>query len=74
MDTILDIASRRGSTSTERKATEAKAEREADLAFLAREKKRRLNLVPGIPWAKVKKDLGLSGRIAAAGRQANEKA
>ena len=59
MDTILDIAARQGRTVAERKAAAEKAEREADLAFLAREKKRRLKPVQGIPWAKVKKDLGL---------------
>ena len=42
-----------------RKAADEKAEREFDLAFLARRKKRRGPAPKGIPWEKVKKDLGL---------------
>ena len=42
-----------------RKAADEKAEREFDLAFLARQKKRRGQAPKGIPWEKVKKDLGL---------------
>ena len=42
-----------------RKAADEKAEREFDLAFLARQKKRRGPAPKGIPWEKVKKDLWL---------------
>ena len=42
-----------------RKAADEKAEREFDLAFLARQKKRRGPDPKGIPWEIVKKDLGL---------------
>ena len=59
MDTILDIAARRGKTSDERKADEEKAERKDDLAFLARQKKRRGQPSQGTPWAVVKKEIGL---------------
>lgn len=60
MDTILDIAARRGKTSAERKAADEKAEREADLAFLARQKKRGpTDPKDLIPWSAVKKRNGL---------------
>ena len=60
MDTTLDIAARRGKTPAERKAADDKAEREADLAFLARQKKRGpADPKDAIPWSVIKKRNGL---------------
>lgn len=60
MDATLDIAARRGKTSSARKAAGDKAERQADLAFLARQKKRGpTDPKDSIPWSVVKKRNGL---------------
>ena len=59
METLLHSAARKTMSAAERKALDEKAEREFDLAFLARQKKRRGPAPKGIPWEKVKKDLGL---------------
>lgn len=60
MDTALHIATRKTLTTAERKAAGDKAEREADMAFVARMKKRGpAKPEDCIPWAEVKKDLGL---------------
>ena len=59
METLLHSAARKTMSAADRKALDEKAEREFDLAFLARQKKRRGPAPKGIPWEKVKKDLGL---------------
>ena len=59
METLLHAAAHKTLSAAERKALDEKAEREFDLAFLARQKKRRGPVPKGIPWEKVKKDLGL---------------
>ena len=59
MDTILDIAARRGKTSSERKAAEEKAEREFDKRMSAELKRNPPDLKNTVPWSVVKKRNGL---------------
>ena len=60
METLLNIATRKKSTATERKAADDKAERDFDKRILARLKRRApASLVDAAPWSKVKKNLGL---------------
>ena len=59
MEALLKINMHKTLSAAERKAADEKAEREFDLAFLARQKKRRGPDPKGIPWEIVKKDLGL---------------
>lgn len=60
MDAILDNAQGQLRTAAERKAAAEKAEREADLAFLARQKKRKpADPAKMISHVELKKSLGL---------------
>ena len=60
MKNILGVAARKTLTAAERKVADAKAEREFDLAFLARQKKRKpADPAKNISHAEMKKRLGL---------------
>lgn len=60
MENVLGVATRKTLTAAERKAADAKAEREFDLAFLARQKKRKPHdPAKNISHAEMKKRLGL---------------
>ena len=60
MEDWLGIAARKTLTATERKVADAKAEREFDLAFLARQKKRKsADPAKNVSHGEMKKRLGL---------------
>ncbi len=60
MDTILDIAARRGKTAAERKAADDKAEREFDRRMVELLKRQPpTDLKDAIPWSVIKKRNGL---------------
>lgn len=59
MDTTLEIASRRGKTSTERKTADDKAEREFDKRIAEELKRNPPDLKNTVPWSVVKKRNGL---------------
>ena len=60
MENLLGVAARKTLTATERKVADAKAEREFDLVFLARQNKRKsADLAKNVSHAEMKKRLGL---------------